>query len=379
MELDNYSIRLATSQLSHRQSRIPLVLTPKRHSARIEKPRSVHHSPRVPERRRTFTSSKQFASLEDHYRAMFGDSNTNEQESQSHVFSESVRPVSWHPSSARFSGSNSQTSHANASTSSHDLSTTQEPSHLSDGSQHSTSTNGFELTVTNNNLQSLGVNSISSSTVMDEGRRSQDEVIWTSYFGNNMPVTSGPTSYPSGVLDEPMSWPIPDISQPYVDPPQYQQAPTDFLSIQHSPPELQDSEGEEDNQLEKQKSRELIGMGLYDPPGSTPPSFGFGREGKGLKLEEEWEPPELPDDDDDIDNEADQESSADEEETPDPPKAQEQQWGMQASILPPSTNVSGKTFFFDDDDTITNEWWYQQLKKPTVQDAGIGYGWLQHA
>ncbi len=303
-KLESYSIRLAPSQLPHRQSRNPLVLTPKRHSARIEKPRSMHHSPRVPERRRTFTSSKQFASLDDHYRAMFGDS--NEQESAINIFSESVRPVSWHPSSVRFSVFDSRTSHVNASTSSHNPSTSQDR---------------YGLTVMDNDHQSLGANSL----------------------------------------------------------PQYQATPMDFLSIQHSPPELQDSVCEEDNQLEKQKSRELIGMGLYDPPGSTPPSFGFGREGKGLKLEEEWEPPEPPDDDDDIDNEADQESSADEEETPDPPKAQEQQWGMQASILPPPTNLSGKTFFFDDDDTITNEWWYQQLKKPTVQDAGIGYGWLQHA
>ena len=357
-KLESYSIRLAPSQLPHRQSRNPLVLTPKRHSARIEKPRSMHHSPRVPERRRTITSSKQFASLDDHYRAMFGDS--NEQESAINIFSESVRPVSWHPSSVRFSVFDSRTSHVNASASSHNPSTSQDR---------------YGLTVMDNDHQSLDANSL---PLPNEGQRSQDEIIWAAYFGNNMPITSEPTSY-SGVIDDHMSWPDPNASQPYAVPPQYQAAPMDFLSIQHSPPELQDSVGEEDNHLEKQKSRELIGMGLYDPPGSTPPSFGFGREGKGLKLEEEWEPPEPPDDDDDIDNEADQESSADEEETPDPPKAQEQQWGMQASILPPPTNLSGKTFFFDDDDTITNEWWYQQLKKPTVQDAGIGYGWLQHA
>jgi hypothetical protein len=277
---------------------------------------------------------------------MFGDS--NDQESGNDVFSESVRPVSWHPSSA-----NSRISHANATT-------------TSDGSQHSTSTTCYGLTVINNDLQSL-----SSSSAMDQEERSQDEVIWATYFGNNMTMSSY-----SSVIDDPMSWPVLDAAQPY----QYQSAPMDFLSIQHSPPELQDSFGEEDNQLEKQKSRELIGMGLYDPPGSTSPSYGFGREGKGLKLEEEWEPPEPPDDDDDIDNEADQESSEEEvEEAPDPPKVEEQQWGMQASILPPPTNLSGKSFFIDDDDTITNEWWYQQLKKPTVQGAGIGYGWLQHA
>src|SRR5579871_3674551 len=101
MELDNYSIMLAASQLHHRQSRNAVLLSPRRHSARIEKPRSTHHSPKVSERRRTFTSSKQFASLEDHYRAMFGDS--NDQESGNDVFSESIRPVSWHPSSTRFS------------------------------------------------------------------------------------------------------------------------------------------------------------------------------------------------------------------------------------------------------------------------------------
>lgn len=185
----------------------------------------------------------------------------------------------------------------------------------------------------------------------------------------------------SGVVDEPTAWPVSNNSQPCTEPAQHQAAPTDFLPAQHPPPEPQNSVGEEENQLERQKSRELIGMGLYDPPGSTPLPFGFGREGKGLKLEEEWEPPEAPDDDDDDgNNEADQESSEEEEEeAPDPPKLQEQQWGIQANIMPPPTNMSGMSFFFDDDDTITNEWWYQQLKKPTAQDAGIGYGWLQHA
>lgn len=296
---------------------------------------------------------------------MFGDS--NDQESGNDVFSESVRPVSWHPSSARFSGYNSRISHSNANPT----------------SQSTSTTSGYELTVMNNDLQSLGANTLTSSsttsTTTDQVQKSQDEVIWATYFGNNMPMSSGLPFY-SGAISDPMSWPVPDASQPYAVLPQYQTGPMDFLSIQHSPSELQDTLGEEDNHLEKQKSRELIGMGLYDPPGSTPPSFGFGKEGKGLKLVEEWEPPEPPDDDDDIDNEVDQESSEEEEEeAPDPPKAQEQQWGIQTSILPPTTNLSGKTFFFDDDDTITNEWWYQQLKKPTVQDPGIGYGWLQHA
>jgi hypothetical protein len=186
-------------------------------------------------------------------------------------------------------------------------------------------------------------------------------------------MTSGPPSYTT----EPTSWLLPDHSQQYSSPSQYQTATADFLPIQHPAPEQHESPNEEENELERQDSNVLVGMGLYDPPGST--TFGFGSEGKGLKLEEEWEPPDLRDDDEDEENDADQESSdEEEEEAPEPPRAPEKPWTIQPSVVAPSSNLAGQSFFFDEDDTITSEWWYQQLKQPTAQGAGIGYGWLQN-
>lgn len=210
--------------------------------------------------------------------------------------------------------------------------------------------------------------------------------MWSSYIGTSMPAASGPPSYGTTV-NEPTSWLLSDYSHQCTEPPQYQHqsAPVNFLPIQHPASQQNELTEDDGNELERQDSNVLVGMGLYDPPGSS--SFGFGREGKCLKLEEEWEPPELHEDDDDDDddddeqNDADQESSEEEEEeTPEPPKVPEKPWApaMQPNMVPPASNMAGQSFFFEDDDTITSEWWYQQLKQPTMQGSGIGYGWLQN-
>ena len=142
--------------------------------------------------------------------------------------------------------------------------------------------------------------------------------------------------------------------------------------------------------------KELVGMGLYDLP---EPSLDWSPSlveatGKGLKLEETWQPPEEDDDEDeeeeeeeeeDDEQEADDTSSDDgEEELPPPPPPKQEPSQIKApvvSIRPqPTGNLQGQSFFFDEDDsTVTKEWWYQPLKQPAaipVQDTGYGYGWL---
>lgn len=119
-------------------------------------------------------------------------------------------------------------------------------------------------------------------------------------------------------------------------------------------------------------------MGLYDPP-DNPTSLlagGFGGTGKGLKLEETWQPPADADDDDDEPEDGGNDASSDEEEDEEPPPADDRQWPLPNGGLLP-TDMSGQSFFFDgDDETCSDEWWYQQLKYPTATNTGYGYGWL---
>lgn len=131
--------------------------------------------------------------------------------------------------------------------------------------------------------------------------------------------------------------------------------------------------------------KELIGMGLYDLPDSSLDWMSPVGEatGKGLKLEETWQPPEEDEDEDEDaedegeeDDQDDDASSVDgEEDLPPPP------------VLVASTNhdkanqarnLEGQSFFFDEDDSVSKEWWYQHLRQPSipVRDTGYGYGWL---
>jgi len=309
---------------------------------------------------------------------MFGDHSPSKQEVEMEIepLALITRPFSWHPSSSRFSFSY-QNSQASASASSQELLATQDCSSFT--AEHSSNdiANVYPSMVTSNNDAHYASTASISPPVLPEGRpSSQQEVVWAAYTGNILPVTSESPAY-STAVDESTSWLLPDYAQHATSLPQYHAAQQDFLPIQHPGCEQQDSTDEEENELERQDSNVLVGMGLYDPPGSS--SFMFG-EGRCLKLEEEWEPPELPEDDDDAEDEAEQESSSEEEEeAPEPPKAVEKPWTMQTSVVAPTSNLAGQSFFFDDDDTITSEWWYQQLKQPTAQDAGLGYGWLHNA
>lgn len=136
--------------------------------------------------------------------------------------------------------------------------------------------------------------------------------------------------------------------------------------------------------------KELVGMGLYDLP---EPSLSWSdglieRTGKGLKLEETWQPPEEDEDDnnseagDDEDEDAGDASSDDgsvEELSQPPPPPPQSANAIQQGVSKPRVqgNMEGQSFFFDEDETYTKEWWFQQLRQPAlpVRDAG-GYGWL---
>ncbi|KAL9002564.1 MAG: hypothetical protein Q9188_004510 [Gyalolechia gomerana] len=110
-------------------------------------------------------------------------------------------------------------------------------------------------------------------------------------------------------------------------------------------------------QVTKQRSKELVGMGLYDGPSrkelSTPDTsvdrlsqLLAAPQGKGLKLEETWQPP--PNEEVDDDEEEDEGSSVDEAED-DLPSAPTQA-EMEPNFYPSYGALSNQSFFFDSDD-----------------------------
>ncbi|KAL9609678.1 MAG: hypothetical protein Q9167_005561 [Letrouitia subvulpina] len=114
-------------------------------------------------------------------------------------------------------------------------------------------------------------------------------------------------------------------------------------------------------EITKQKSRELVGMGLYDGPdrdslskvSSSPEQLGLlfiEPPGKGLKLEETWEPPKnIQEDTEEDDDEGYATTEADDDLT----TASETTEG-QVTYIPSYTEFSNQSFFLDCNDTYTN-------------------------
>jgi hypothetical protein len=146
--------------------------------------------------------------------------------------------------------------------------------------------------------------------------------------------------------------------------------PDDTLPLQKPDPPVEESDEKEDW---NDDGEVLIGLGLHDLPSSSPPPFGLSQ-GMGLKLAETWQPPPMNEDDEDDD---DDKSSDDEDEEEEDDEIEQKH--LVAGENPSAKNLVGQSFFFEEEDSITNEWWYKQLKKPNVQDSGLGFGWLHTA
>jgi hypothetical protein len=338
---------MESSKLSRRPSRNSSGLTPKRHSARIEKPRSNHPSPRGLERRRTVSAVKQYATLDDHYRIMFGlDADGSKEEGLSREHN-TTRPVSWHPSSSHFRGLQTR---------------------RSDGSS-------LQPHATVQAQNELVYNSYSEAQtplpLYNEQQPHLSDFAWASYMHGQVAAESQPPSYLSLSCHPNTSWLSSDLNQPAGSRPSYlHPTQSDRPTLQQPTARHPKESNEGRHRLVRKKSAELIGLGLYDPPESSLPPFGVGSTlvGKGLKLEETWQPPEEMEEDED----EGAESSEEEEE---PPKQLEQQWPQNPLPL----NLSGQSFFFEDeDDGVANEWWYQHMKQPTAvpRDGALSYNWV---
>ncbi|KAL5119927.1 hypothetical protein ACEQ8H_002025 [Pleosporales sp. CAS-2024a] len=348
-----------TSHLPRRASRTSAA-QPTTRPARVEKPKSHHNSPRAMERRRTTTTTtttepKRYATLDDHYRMMFG----VEPEEACEERSQSSRPVSWHPSS-----------------------TQRQPQPTSSYFDHHHQ-NCYPASPCGS-TQGSDFYSLSTRNSMFEPSSHHASRDWQSTpYQTPSHAQSTTTTTPS----EPLPWYLHQWAQKNQE---HARAAShnrsmDFLPVQHPP--THDDQDMEDG------GEKLVALGLYDLPEPSLSWEGIGAPstGKGLKLEETWQPPAADDDDDDdeaghdndddADVEDDASSEASEEPSPPLPSVDEcsQQLRLPVHVKTHTPgSMDGQSFFFDDDETVSKEWWFQQAKQPSmpVRGHGLAYGWL---
>lgn len=325
---------MASTQHARRSSRS----STSQPSYRVEKPKSNHNSPRVPERRRTTSSTKRYATLDDHFNMMFGISGEEEEKKTS------TRPMSWHPSSR-------QTSRQPALSA-------QTPS--SEWSRYSAHGSEFY------SLSAQPQDYVSYTPSYTTHRSSRDSEF-------SFPSQSYSMSSYSTPSTEPMPWYLNEWARKnQAEAAGSRNGSTDFLPIQH--PSTNDTVDQEDDDMGG-SGEELVGMGLYDAPepfSTLNSSSVVEGTGKGLKLEETWQPPE---EDEDADGD---DASSDEGSIEEPPAAEPAtQLPIHNTKPQISANMEGQSFFFEEEENYTKDWCYQQMKQPpiAVQDAGLGY-WL---
>ncbi|KAH8725938.1 hypothetical protein GQ44DRAFT_615007 [Phaeosphaeriaceae sp. PMI808] len=357
INLVTMSGHMHTTQISRRASRSS-GSQPTGRSSRVEKPKSHHNSPRMMERRKTTTESKLYATLDDHYRMMFG----IEPEDTFDERPQPSRPVSWHPSSTQFQAQHSTLYF--------------EPQQ--DWSKQTTtspqiSTQGSDFySLSNRNSSHETTSNYSTYPGVYGTHRGSDE---SNYSWQGVPQQT--PSYVHSAVNTPTTEPLPWYLQQWAQKNQQRTTVTshhgspDFLPIQH--PTVMDEDMEEDT------GEKLVALGLYDLPDPTSSWNGLEEAtGKGLKLEETWQPPEDDEDGDVVDD-----TSSVVSEEPSPPLSSvnntTQQLHLPVHVKSQTHgNMDGQSFFFDDDEAVSKEWWYQQAKEPSmpVRDNGLGYGWL---
>jgi hypothetical protein len=365
-------------------------------------------------------ASKRYTTLEDHWNMMFGSTLDDDIKDPAEDRRAALRPVSWHPGCRRphdpaqspmdsVIGGNYSEWTARRSCPNQDIEISPYLNQYSGELQSQLPHFGYS----SSNV-TPAVDSYTTSPSWDEiSRGMQSSVEYTSFPHHH--------SHSS-------NWSVPDWVQMTQSTAQSSAQNSDeFLPIQQPSSSKQDSSVACEDGDSVDDDKVLVGMGLYDPPDGYDSWFSAGPQlstGKGLKLEETWEPPEAVDDEDDYDDDSDADvdieddagnaanneddasidEDAAEEQKPQPPtpatlpvanpidavpmaaatsvgittmpsKPEPQAWPM-AQGQQFSVNMSGRSFLFDEDETYTNEWWFHQLKQPSAQDAGIGYGWL---
>ncbi|KAK8209845.1 hypothetical protein IWZ01DRAFT_331851 [Phyllosticta capitalensis] len=311
--------------------------------SRIEKPRSSQNSPTGLGRRKTTTAVKRYVTLEDRWDMVFGSSepqNTEEVQPTSRTnVSSASRPVSWHPLSTYPSG-------AFGFDSAEDV--------TSSDSAYPSPASGY-----------ASAPAMAYLTALAECKKEQYTVPGLSGTGSSV-NTSSYHRY----QDQPMSdltFSAPNYTNSVAPPtsnPRIESESSEFLPMDDTM-----------NDDSKDSDDVLVGMGLYDPPNyESMLTSGFG---KGLKLEETWQPPEDAEDDSSDDESADEPAEPKVSSSQQSNKTSSQQYWSPPTTAQQTTTRDG--LLGADAAVYMNEWWYQQLKRPTPHATGLGYGWLQQA
>lgn len=302
---------------------------------------------------------KRYATLDDHFNMMFGSSASESNEDVQEDRRPITRPLSWHPSSSKLSG-NPESQCVSEPPPSQGL---QDYSHEHSGwDDTELESQQNQATIYSSGLHFRDQTYFSTSpTTYSDYSKTPEWYNQVSIAGFTVPVYSSLSVQSPAYLQQMQA---------------YQTSPppsVDFLPIQYPQPQTMDVEVSSEEGERKETDKELVGMGLYDPPeGFSLLSSGLSQ-GKGLKLEETFQPLEQDEEDQDADD-----ASEDEEEVEEPPKPtmDDHQWSVNSGGQQFPTNMAGQSFFFEEDETYTNEWWFHQLKRPVAQEAVLGYGWL---
>lgn len=339
----------------------------KRGTARIAKQTSASNSPHNVQRRRTTASH----STRAHPRNLHDNPyQTREQRLQNHCPQGSMssqRPMSWHPSSKDYGSPDTYVSSS-------------EPA----------------IGNTIAGLENLAVSSTSASCVqqsiqdafamgygypIDAPTTSYEESSTTTSGYGTLGQASEPVynSYPTYCIsDLPQFPPMPQATTYHANPaPSYQlpqqwpngqdytvnsqmhQAIPNYFPAQG--PVNTTRQSKSISRVTRKRSQELVGMGLYDDKASDfmssiNPAVGQdpNREslGKGLKLEETWQPPD--EDDEEDDDEAYSSDDAEEVEEDPPSFMASAPTEAQTAFYPAYGDLSNQSFFFNDDDEYIN-------------------------
>ncbi|KAI9709543.1 MAG: hypothetical protein M1820_003303 [Bogoriella megaspora] len=285
-----------------------------------------------------------------------------------------IRPVSWHPSASRaisgFETANRPTSEIPAVPNVYmDSNTSWEPSYTAymndNASRHMSQEGSTDLETAIMNYFA-GVSTYPLEVQFDSSMDSE--------VSQHMNVTENWLSAQHAQMQQ--AW-----SHTPVDPSEATELHNDFLPIQATQGGKQPSLR---SQRSKDSAKSLIGMGLYDPPEDPVRTWqtqydGYRSwlapdlvpsSGKGLKLEETFEPPPDHDEDCEEDN-----GSSEDEVQEEPPSLDDPQLHVTVASSQP-TNLAGQSFFFEDDEAYHNDWWYSQGKNPSAQDAVMDCNWI---
>ncbi|MCJ1284051.1 hypothetical protein MMC26_003382 [Xylographa opegraphella] len=399
--LFDVSNRMARAQLARQISSSSSF---RERASRVMKPSSVGNSPQNPQRRRTVTAQTTSRRRSDIYNQATPTPRPGAEPQAGHQSwsMSNVRPVSWHPSSMGINRSSGRATSARTSS--------YEPHTRSSMIGYQTvAMNGLPTPMTQPDLNanfpvdpyfSLDGSCIPyQQQITQQSQQSQQSQLpMTIPQGYDPAGLSLDTSYPSYVPSDssyhlefptvPLSNDYPTCSlmsyatQTWAESlsafPAYTAPPTpDFLPIQNPSDMWQGAPTAVQPRLTKPRSKELVGMGLYDTPDrnsfspdSATDSHGGSfiadphheSLGKGLKLEETWEPPAEEEEDDEDAESTDEEEKEEEEEQeveePSPVGAPEQLWQAEAVGAKVHDvgqrgygDLSNQSFFFDGDDT----------------------------